>query len=915
MDLNTPIATNHHSYGTRIRHNVSIKPSQRLRQSPDSPCVKRPKHVFPKHHNPAVHNFPQFPPHIVLHPDDASNKVFLAIARALLSVDNRAMTIKDLAELSASYGLVCQNVSAASQAITSYIRTHMQRCEAQQDHPLLLRHVLSGTNADDDLLPALHSRSGGAHCAAAPESRITNFRRGTMVWYLSRATGAPCPFARAGIRLCDYGESGKSSAVKAKDRQHGAEQQTCGQKRKRALRSNCSEVTSDSDSLDEGRPPPKVKLTLRLPSIPASVLPKCASVSKSPDSRDVIGITQESSDESDQTDVDSMSEISELSDGQKDQSCHRDLLPPPHPRLWFPYSCLSASSTDGPLNLPTIPNEICRSPSTPLSVGSPPPDSEDDVDDYHISMTDWDDFDSDADFDTVWESPGPRSPSAPMVFDAAEINVKDEPHDVQGMLDAWDNFDNSIADVKVVEVLAKAAASVLETRDVFKSNETDIWGFENYMSPDEWYYSPLEQRHIKHEDLDIGKLFDSAAVESSSPRISPQYPDCISSTIPHTRCDQQCQLNTVTAPTPSDPKSTMKYSSLATPIYSLASLIQTLSMNSPSPVISPSSLVLPPSSCVSPHETRCNAPASPVVVVHTCKPTSPPICATQVEDISVYQMILGSMIFLRRIDTDFVNLTPIVHYAGAPFPVLSTISNATVITKGSPVVSGTWVPLSTAQTYIRDHPVPGGALDMFLSDKLYEQFPQALQEFHLSNTPGRMLNQFGRHFGSTLQATQLAIQSDTVGSPHVHRTLASGLPGKHVREDVVQSLPTRTQVVEASTTTQKLSLSGVEVADSPLSATEQEMFHALCIVPEWDRECPAMESVSETGCEDEQGDEEQHVSRSGGDGGNDKNDMSLCVGPPKGTRDGPERPLRRSKRVADAIAARTRSQTRRRRGG
>lgn len=28
----------------------------------------------------------QFPPHVVLHPDDASNRVFLAIARALLSV-------------------------------------------------------------------------------------------------------------------------------------------------------------------------------------------------------------------------------------------------------------------------------------------------------------------------------------------------------------------------------------------------------------------------------------------------------------------------------------------------------------------------------------------------------------------------------------------------------------------------------------------------------------------------------------------------------------------------------------------------------------------------------------------------------------------------------------------------------------
>ena len=80
----------------------------------------------------------------------------------------------------------------------------------QQDYPLLLRHVLSGTASDDDLVPALHSRSGGAHCPLPQgEQRITNFRRGTVVWYLSRAAGVPCPFARAGIRLCDYTENGK----------------------------------------------------------------------------------------------------------------------------------------------------------------------------------------------------------------------------------------------------------------------------------------------------------------------------------------------------------------------------------------------------------------------------------------------------------------------------------------------------------------------------------------------------------------------------------------------------------------------------------------------------------------------------------------------------------------------------------
>lgn len=160
-------------------------------------------------------------------------------------------------------------------------------------------------------------------------------------------------------------------------------------------------------------------------------------------------------------------------------------------------------------------------------------------------------------------------------------------------------------------------------------------------------------------------------------------------------------------------------------------------------------------------------------------------------------MILGSIIFLRRIDTDFVNLTPIIHYAGAPFPILNSITNLTVINKGSPIVSGTWVPLTAAQAYIREHALPGNVLDTFLSDKLHEEFPQALQDFHLSNTPGRMLNQFGRHFGSTL--------------------------------DAIESESTRS----AAPVTETCALSEDDLCmDSPLSASEQEMFHALCKIPE-----------------------------------------------------------------------------------
>lgn len=109
--------TTQHTYGTRIRHNIRIKPSARLRQSSNPPNPKS------KQDSPVkVAVFP--PPHVVLHPDDANSKVFLALGRSLMSVvrifycttrvraqflqNNRAMTIKDLSEMVVANGLVCQ---------------------------------------------------------------------------------------------------------------------------------------------------------------------------------------------------------------------------------------------------------------------------------------------------------------------------------------------------------------------------------------------------------------------------------------------------------------------------------------------------------------------------------------------------------------------------------------------------------------------------------------------------------------------------------------------------------------------------------------------------------------------------------------------------------------------------------------
>ncbi|KAI6039024.1 hypothetical protein EDC04DRAFT_3141121, partial [Pisolithus marmoratus] len=155
------LSSTKHPYGTRARKNSVLRPSTRLRHSSNPPPRRlRPVPTSPaqKQHEDPLSTFPL--PNIMLHPEDASSKVLQAIGRSFLSVDNRAMTIKDLAEMALKFGLMCQNVSAASQAITTYIRNHLSRCDAQQDHPLLLRHVLSGTPADDELAPALYSRYG-----------------------------------------------------------------------------------------------------------------------------------------------------------------------------------------------------------------------------------------------------------------------------------------------------------------------------------------------------------------------------------------------------------------------------------------------------------------------------------------------------------------------------------------------------------------------------------------------------------------------------------------------------------------------------------------------------------------------------------------------------------------------------------
>lgn len=159
-DLTTrPAPQLQHSYGTRKRQSSVLRPPlaprdpadpppltltlqpRRIRPfgspapSPNTPpllrfrCDREEREKEERHLEQLRSQLIHFPPqHVVLHPDDANSKVFLAMGRALWSAvsppwpldcirvpydllthqENRAMTVKDLAEQSVKFGLVCQ---------------------------------------------------------------------------------------------------------------------------------------------------------------------------------------------------------------------------------------------------------------------------------------------------------------------------------------------------------------------------------------------------------------------------------------------------------------------------------------------------------------------------------------------------------------------------------------------------------------------------------------------------------------------------------------------------------------------------------------------------------------------------------------------------------------------------------------
>jgi len=84
-----------------------------------------------------------------------------------------------------------------------------------------------------------------------------------------------------------------------------------------------------------------------------------------------------------------------------------------------------------------------------------------------------------------------------------------------------------------------------------------------------------------------------------------------------------------------------------------------------------------------------------------------------------------------------------------------------------------------------------------------------------------------------------------------------------------------------------------EHMEDPLSATEQEIFQELCVIPDWDREPSEGEADAMVLDVDPPGSVVEDV---------ETTTVSAAVAQPSQSEHA-DRPLRRSKRVADALAA------------
>lgn len=191
-------------------------------------------------------------------------------------------------------------------------------------------------------------------------------------------------------------------------------------------------------------------------------------------------------------------------------------------------------------------------------------------------------------------------------------------------------------------------------------------------------------------------------------------------------------------------------------------------------------------------------------------------------------MVLGSSLILRRVDKNFVNISPILQFFGMDQPDSSTLSSSFVVARGSSLVCGTWTPLCTAQDMFRSH----AFLDNFLSNNLHECFPGAFQEVRDRVMTEQSVDGFGPPFQSTIDEKRgLAL------SFHFELPPSTARASWELDDPLLNVHPT----FAFGSTALKVGLSAPEhvIPETPLSPTEEAMFRVLCTAADWETTAPA----------------------------------------------------------------------------
>ena len=174
---------------------------------------------------------------------------------------------------------------------------------------------------------------------------------------------------------------------------------------------------------------------------------------------------------------------------------------------------------------------------------------------------------------------------------------------------------------------------------------------------------------------------------------------------------------------------------------------------------------------------------------------------------------------------------------------------------GCSSILGIWVPLNHARELLQNQSSVPDLLKAFLSNTLHENFPSSIRNLYRSHDYLRSLQQLGPPFRSMVERRPLLLIDDTTGQTEID-TLVPPFP-------------------EGAT------------LDTPLSVKEEEIFQTLCAYPDWDVPSPSPVAKPKSEKRKTEGKRPPAAQR------------------PSRTTKVP--PLRRSRRVAEALASRPRT--------